>query len=181
MASATLTFSQFSPGVKYNHVGNLSNGGHLSVSTTVCPSTVLSIVRVPNFCTLLDFWARVATNNLNGDQTMQIGTSFTRSAIMSVTTLCQSFSVSVSNQLVLPTPYGLFNQGVFRGGGGTTGVATAATNLMPVKISLSDDANPSPSWTALQATMGVGASASAFFTFMFTYTCDGMAGRTTIR
>jgi hypothetical protein len=177
MASATLTFSQFSPGVKYLHAGVAANGGHLTVCTTVCPSTVLSIVKVPNKSTIIDFWGRVQTGG--ADQTMQMGTSFTRSGIMSVTTLSQSYSTSLSGQLVVPTAYGIFNQGVFRGGGGTTGLATGVTNLMPAKISLSDDVSPSN--VAIQATMGVACSASAFFTFMFLYVCDGMAGRTTIR
>ncbi len=175
MASATLTFSQFSPGAKYAHTGVVANGGHLTVCTTVCPSTVLAIVKVPNKSTIIDFWGRVQTGG--ADQTMQIGTSATRSGIMSVLTLSQTFSIST--QAAGPTGYGIFNQGVFRGGGGTAGLATGVTNLLPMKISLSDDVTPSN--VTIQATMGVGCSASAFFTFMFLYVCDGMAGRTTNR
>lgn len=175
MASVTLTFSQFSPGAKYAHTGVIANGGHLSVSTTVCPSTVLSIVKVPNKSTVIDFWGRVQTGG--ADQTMQIGTSATRSCILSLLTLSQTFSISTQ---ATNSNYGLFNQGVFRGGGGTGGVITGATtNLLPMKVSLSDDVVPSN--VALQANMGVGCSASAFFTFMFLYVCDGMAGRTTNR
>lgn len=177
MASVTLTFSQFSPGAKKVHTGVIANGGHLSVATTVCPSTVLAMCLMPSGATILDYWIRIATGG--ADQNFQMGTSATRSGICSLLTLSQTYSTSLSGQAIVPTPYGIFNQGVYRGGGGTTGVATGLSNLMPVKISLSDDVQPSQVY--IQGNMGVGSSASAFFTVMFFYTCDGMAGKTTIR
>jgi hypothetical protein len=175
MASATLTFSQFSPGVKKVHIGVAANGGHLSVATTVCPSTVLAMCQVASGTTLLDYWVRIQTGGAS--QTFQMGTSATPSGILSVLTLSQTYSIST--QAAAPAQYGIFNQGVIRGGSGTTGLATAVTNLMPTKISLSDDVQPSSVY--IQGNVGAGCSASAFFTAMFFYTNDGTAGRTTIR
>jgi hypothetical protein len=176
MASATLTFSQFSPGVKKVHTGIIANGGHLSVATTVCPSTVLAMCQVASGTTLLDYWLRIQTGGAS--QTFQMGTSATPSGILSVLTLSQTYSIST--QAAAPAQYGIFNQGVIRGGGGTSGDITGAlTNLMPTKISLSDDVQPSSVY--IQGKVGAGCSASAFFTAMFFYTNDGMAGRTTIR
>lgn len=178
MATATLTFSQFSPGVKKVHTGMIANGGALSVATTVCPSTVLQIVAMPHGATICDYWARIQTGGAS--QTFQMGTSATRSAILSLLTLSQTYSTSLSGQAIVPTPYGIFNQGVFRGAGGTSGDITGAlTDLLPVQISLSDDAQPQHVYVL--GTVGAGCSASAFFTIMFFYTCDGMKGRKTIR
>lgn len=177
MASATLTFSQFSPGAKKVHTGMIANGGHLSVATTVCPSTVLQIVAMPHGATICDYWARIQSGGTT--QTFQMGTSATRSAILSLLTLSQTYSTSLSGQAIVPTPYGIFNQGVFRGAGGTSGaVLGATTDLLPVQISLSDDATPQHVYIL---GTGTDVSASAFFTIMFFYTCDGMKGTKTIR
>ena len=177
MATLSLTFSQLSAAGKSVHTGVNVIGGALSVSATVCPSTILHMVPVLNGATLLDFKLRIATGG--ADQTIQIGTSQTPSGIMSLTTLSQSYSTSLSGQLVVPTTYGIFNQGWIQGFGGTTGLKTGVTDLLPVRISLSDDVSPARIW--VQGRVGVACSASAFFTFILFYTMDGLAGHTTIR
>ena len=181
MTSASLTFSQFSPNVKQIHTGIVAVGGHLSRSVTVCPSTVLNMVQVPNGCTLVDFWLRIQNAADDDQQSVQIGTSQTPSGIMSITTLTQtySFSASISLDVLTLNIVGDANHGAIRCPGGTRGATDATTDLMPVRISLSDDAQPSNVW--VQARLGGGVSATAFFTFMLFYTCDGLAGRTTIR
>lgn len=178
MASVSLSFSQLVPQVKAVHTGIIAAGGALSTSaglTTICPSTVLNFCQVPNRATLLDFWIRIQTGGAS--QTLQIGTSQTPSGIMSVTTLSQTYSIST--QSAAPAPYGVFNQGYIRAPGGTTGAVTGVTDLMPVRISISDDVSPASVW--LQGRVGAGCSASAFFTFMVFYTMDGLTGHTTIR
>lgn len=174
MATLSLTFSQFGISAKQVHTGVIAAGGALSVSNTVCPSTILHMVQVPGRCTLLDYWIRIQTGG--ADQTFQIGTSQTTSGIMSLTTLCQTYCLSTQN--ITPAGAGLYNQGIYRGGG-TTGLKTAVTDLMPVQISISDDSIPSRIW--VQGRVGVACSASAFFTFMLFYTCDGLTGHTVIR
>lgn len=182
MASASLTFSQFSTAVKHVHVGIIATGGHLSRSVTVCPSTVLMMCQAPNGATLVDFWLRIQNAADDDQQTVQIGTSQTPSGIMSITTLTQtySFSASISLDVLTLNIVGDANHGTIRAPGGTRGDITGLlTDLMPVRISLSDDYVPSNIW--IQAKLGGGVSASAFFTFMLFYTMDGLAGRTTVR
>ena len=180
MASATITFSEFRPNVNVVHTGVNVTGGSLSTSaalTTICPSTVMHMCRVPSGATLLDFWLRIQTGGAS--QTVQIGTSGSPSGIMSITTLSQTYSVSASSQLVVPSPYGVFDQGWLRAPGGTRAATGATTNLMPVHISLSDDVQPRTVW--VQGNLGAGVSASAFFTFLLYFTTDGLPGHTTIR
>lgn len=169
MASVTSTFSQLQAATKAVHTGIVAVGGALSLSTTISACGVLNMVQVPNKATLLDWWIKIYTGG--AAQTLKIGTSQTHSGIMAVTSLSQTFSTSVSNQLILPTPYGIFNQGFLR--------APGAGDLMPVRISISDDAQPSSVW--VQGRLGAAISTSAYFTFVLFYTMDGLLGHTTIR
>jgi len=176
MATVTTTFSQLSPNVKAVHTGVVAIGSHLSAAATLCPSGRLKMCQVPHGATLLDFWLRVQNAADDDQQTFQIGTSATRSGIMAVTTLSATFSASgcVDLQATMSD-----RRGVVRAPGGTMLGTGAASDLMPVAISISDDAQPRSVWVI--GTLGAGVSASAFFTFMLFYTMDGMIGRTTIR
>jgi hypothetical protein len=182
MATATVTFSQFKPNVNAVHTGINWTGGHLSRSVTLSPSGRLKMCRVPDQAVLTDFWLRTQNAADDNQQTWQIGTSATRSGIMSITTVTQtySFSASISLDTLTLQIIGDSNNGTIRAPGGTRNDITGAlTDLMPVKISLSDDAEPQSVWVI--GTIGGGISASAFFTFMLFYSNDGGAGRTTIR
>lgn len=166
MASASLSFSQLSPNVVQTHTGICMAGGALTVSTTVCPSTVLNMCRVPNGATIIDYWLHARTGA--AAQTFQIGTSQMPSGIMKVLTACESLTLSSQ---VVNGPYGTNNQGYWRGPGDG--------DLLPVRISLSDDVQPANVW--LQLRCGEGCSASAYFTFMVFYTMSGLIGHNTIR
>ena len=182
MATATVTFSQFLPNIGLVHTGVNVCGGHLSRSVTLSPSGRLKMCVLPNQATIVDFWLRTQNAADDDQQTWQIGTSATRSGIMSVTTVTQtySFSASISLDTLTLQIVGDANHGTIRAPGGTRGDITGAlTDLLPVKISLSDDAQPLNVWVI--GTLGAGVSASAFFTFLMFYTNNGMAGRTTIR
>lgn len=178
MASASISFSQLSPPGKVVHTGVIVSGAALSTSTglaTVCPSTVLAITNFPNKATLLNFWGRIQTGGAS--QTFQMGTSNAPSAVMSVTTLSET--LSISTQATSPGGYGVFNQGWFSPWGGTQGGTGAASDLMPVQFSISDDVSPQS--VMVRGNVGAGCSASAFFTFIFMYTMDGLKGHTVTR
>lgn len=181
MASATVTFSQFSANLKAVHVGVVATGGHFSASATICPSSVLNMCELPNGATIVDFYLRIQNAADDDQQTVQIGTSNAPSGIMSVTTVTQtySFSASISLDTLTLVIVGDANHGTIRAPGGTRGATGATTDLMPVRISLSDDVSPARVW--VQGRLGGGVSVSAFFTFMLFYTMDGLAGRTTTR
>lgn len=176
MATATVSYSQLSPNVKAVHTGIVCVGGAASTSTTWSPSSIHKICQVPHGATIVDFWGKIATGGAG--QSLQLGTSQTRSGIMAVMTICMTFSFSASISLDTLTLVieGPNDQKSYRAPGGTRG---GVENLMPVRISLSDDAQPQSIWVL--GTLGAGVSASAFHTFMMFYTMDGLAGRTTIR
>ena len=179
MATVTNTFSQFSPAIKAVHTGLIATGGHLSVAATLSPSGRLKMVELPHHATITGFWLRIQGAADDDQQNFQMGTSATRSGIMAITTLTATYTFSASIALdivtldLLPTPK------VIRAPGGTRGAAGATTDLMPVRISLSDDVSPKRVWVI--GTLGAGVSASAFMTLMMVYTMDGLVGRTTIR
>jgi len=179
MATVSFTFSQLhgNPGVPVPLVHTCVNvaGAALSLAVNTSASSVFRLLTVPNGTTLVDFWLRAQTGGAN--QTIELGTSQTRSGIMSITTACQTFSIST--QPTVPTAMGVFNQGWFRAPGGTQGGTGAVTDLMPVRISLSDDVQPAQ--VDILMKLGVAVSSSAFFTFMLFYTNNGMKGHTTIR
>lgn len=170
MATATTTFSQLSPNLKAVHTGINVAGGHLSASATLSPSGVLNMVKVPNGATIVDFWLKVVSGGV--DNNIQIGTSQTPSGIMSITTLTATFTATHANYIstTIRAPGGTGSQ---------SGLSANTDDFLPIRISLSDDAQPSSVW--VQARIGADVSASAFFTFMLFYTMDGLAGRTTIR
>lgn len=168
MASATLTLSQLSPNLKSVHVGINTAGGATQTAPSSA-SSILNICKLPNGATIVDFWASVA--NGGADQTFQMGTSSTPSGIMSVTTLSTTYTLSVGTA----EEVNIVNKTI-RAPGGTTG---SVPNLMPIRISLSDDVQPSSVW--IQGRFSVAASSSALVTVLFFYTMDGLAGRTTIR
>lgn len=179
MATATNTFSQFSPVLKAVHTGVIATGGHLSVAVTLSPSGRLKMVELPHNATITDFWLRIQCAADDDQQNFQMGTSATRSGIMSITTLTATytFSASISLDVLTLNLHRTPNQ--IQAPGGTRGAVDGTTDLMPVHISLSDDVSPRKVW--IIGTLGAGVSASAFLTAMFLYTMDGMVGRTTIR
>jgi hypothetical protein len=183
MATATVTMSQLRPNGPPNiHTGTVFTGSHLLVAasggqaTTISPSTVILAVKVPNGATIYDFMGSIATGGAG--QTLTLGTSNTNSGIMSIMTICQtfSFSASISLDVLTQVTEGPHDQKWFRAPGGTRG---AMKNLLPVRISLSDDVSPANVW--VQARLSVACSDSAVFTFGLFYTMDGLLGRTTIR
>lgn len=176
MASLTHTFSQFSDNLKAVHTGMICAGGALSRTTTICPSSVLNMVQVPHGATLLDFYLKIVQGG--ADQHVEIGTSNTPSGIMQLTTLTRthSFSASISLDVLTLTVHGDNDRLYIRAPGGARG---GTSDLMPVRISLSDDVQPASIW--LQGRVAVGVSASAFFNFVLFYTMDGLTGHTTIR
>lgn len=179
MATATNTFSQFTPVLKAVHTGINAAGGHLSVAVTLSPSGRLKMVEMPHNATIVDFWLRIQGAADDDQQNFQMGTSATRSGIMAITTLTATytFSASISLDVVTLNLHRTPNQ--IQAPGGTRGAVDGTTDLMPVHISLSDDVSPRKVW--IIGTLGAGVSASAFITAMFMYTMDGMKGRTTIR
>ena len=169
MATLTVTMSQLSPNVKAVHTGINVAASALSLSSTFTPSNILWMVKIPNHATIVDYWLKIQTGG--AAQTVAIGTASSPTGIMAATSLSQTYSISVSNQLITPTPYGIFNQGWLR--------APGPGDTMPVRISLSDDASPSSVW--VQGKLTVAISNSAYFSFALFYTMDGMLGHTTIR
>ncbi len=174
---ATVTASQLSSDAKAVHTGVNVTGSALSIAGTLAASSVILLSKVPNGATLVDWILRFESASVS-TQTIELGTSATPSGIMTVTTLSHTLSVtSSSGAAVTPTDYGVFNQGWIRSPGGTSGLQT--NDLMPVRISLSDDVQPSSVW--IQARTGQDICNSAFFVWTLFYTMDGMRGHTTIR
>lgn len=169
MATLSVTFSQFSANVKAVHTGLISAGGSATLAADASASSIFKLCQVPNKATLEDWWLHLGGSQAG--QVLKLGTSQTPSGIMSATTLSQSYSTSLSGQLIVPTPRGIFNQGWLR--------APGAGGLMPVRISLSDDAQPSSIWVHAKAAAVI--SNGIVFTFKLFYTMDGSTGRTTIR
>ena len=179
MATATNTFSQFSPVLKAVHTGLGATGGHLSVAATISPSSRLKMVELPHNATITDFWLRIQCAADDDQQNFQMGTSATRSGIMAITTLTATFTFSASISLDVLTLNLHRTPNQIQAPGGTRGAVDGTTDLMPVHISISDDVSPRRLW--IIGTLGAGVSASAFMTLMMVYTMDGMRGRTTIR
>ncbi len=171
---ATVTASQLSSDAKAVHTGVNVTGSALSIAGTLAASSVILLSKVPNGATLVDWIMRFESASAS-TQTLEFGTSASPSGIMTITTLSQTFSHSGSQ--VEPVGYGVFNQGWIRSPGGTAGLQT--NDLMPVRISLSDDVQPSSVW--IQARTGQDICNSAFFVWTLFYTMDGMRGHTTIR
>lgn len=181
MATVSFTFSQLhgAAGVPAPvvHTGVNLTGAALSLAVNTSASSVFRVLTMPGQgTTLVDFWLRIQTGGAS--QTVQLGTSATNSGIMSVTTLSQTFSYS-STQSILNIGAGVMNQGWIRAPGGTSGVATGITDLLPVRLSVSDDVQPLT--VDIQMRLGAAISSSAFFTFMLFYTSNGLKGHTTIR
>jgi hypothetical protein len=152
--------------VKAHHEGVIAVASNTTLAATATASSILLLARVPHGATLLDYWVKLFTGGVA--QTLKLGTSATPSGILALTSLSQTYSISTQN--IAPTPYGIFNQGMLRHGAG---------DLLPARISLSDDVVQR--WVWVQGTLGVAISASAFCTFMLFYTMDGMLGRATLR
>ncbi len=167
MATLTFTLSQFAANVKAHHTGSAVVGGAISVSATICPSSIIYMVRVPSGATITDYWLKIATGG-GGPQTFQMGTSFSPSGLMSVTTLTHTFSLSTQNITAPAAGDANYAQNWLR--------APGAGDLMPLRISLSDDAQPSYHW--IRGNVGAGCSASAYLTLMLWYTVDGLLGHT---
>lgn len=162
---STFTASLFNANVKATHTGLIAVGGHVSISATGTASSVVLLNRIPNGATLCDWWFRYQSGA--ADQGAELGTSASPSGIMAMTTLSLTLSHSGSIQMLA----GNFGQSYYR--------APMGGDKMPVHISLSDDLQPAE--VRLRMTLRTAISASLVLTFMFFYTMDGLAGRTTIR
>lgn len=181
MATVTRTCSMFSPVPKSVHTGVLCNGSALSLSVSFSASGRLKMLQVPNNCTIVDFWLRIQTTETGAANTFEFGTSHSRSGIMSLTTITQtySFSASISLDTLTLNIIGDSNHGAIRAPGGTRNDVTAITDLMPVRISLTaTDIAHLPVWLIGKTGKW---STSAFFTCMIFYTMDGMTGRTELK
>ncbi len=177
MASLTFTFSQLQSEVVQRHVGIVAAGGAYSWAVTMSPSSVMALCRVPDGATIVDFWMRYSSGA--AAQTLELGTSQTPSGIMSLTTLSSTYSLSVGTA-ELVSIYGNNDRGVIDArSGGTRGNRGAITDLLPVRISLSDDYQPNWVWVQGRGTTSI--SATAFATFMLFSTSDGLTGHPTIR
>lgn len=176
MATVTRTCSMFSPVPKNVHNGIICNGSALSLAVSFSASGRLKMLQVPNRCTIVDFWVRLQTTETAAVNTFKIGTSASRSGIMSITTITNTYSLSTQvTALVL----GDANDGVIHAPGGTRAGTGAATDLMPVRISYTaTDIADIPVWIFGKSSKW---STSAFFTCMFFYTMDGMAGHTELK
>lgn len=180
MATATVTFSSFrGNNVVANHTGVQVTGGHLSRSVTLSPSGRLKMWLMPHGANIVDYWVRIQNAADDDQQSFQMGTSATRSGILSNTTLTATYTFSASISLDVVTLNLNPVPNVIHGPSGTRGLATDVNDLLPVRISLSDDVQPRTVWVI--GTLGAGISASAYLTALMFYTMDGMAGRTTIR
>lgn len=164
----TFTASFFNSQVKATHAGINAVGAHYSGSATGTASSVVLLNFVPNGATLVDWWFRYQSGA--ADQGIEIGTSATPSGIMAMTTL--SLTLSHSGSIVGGSPIaGTFGRSYYR--------APMGGDLMPIHISLSDDAQPAT--TQIQMVLRTAISASLVLTWMLFYTMDGLTGRTTIR
>ena len=86
MATATVTFSALQPNpIPMCHTGLNVAACHLSRSVTLSPSGRLKMLQMPNQTVICDFWLRTQNAADDDQQTWQLGTSATRSGIMSVT------------------------------------------------------------------------------------------------
>lgn len=169
---ATFTASQLRTNVYERHAGLNVTAAAVAAAVTGTASSVVLLSRVPTGATLVDFWMRLRSGGVS--QTVKIGTSASPSGIMSITTLSVTYSHSAT--AIVPTDAGVMGQWWIRAPGGTRG---GGTDLMPVRISLSDDVQPAEVW--IQATMGVAISASLLLSWCLFYLTDGMPGHTTIR
>jgi hypothetical protein len=165
---STFTASLLNSNVKATHTGIVPVGAHVSVTATGTASSVVLLNFVPNGATLVDWWFRYQSGA--ADQGAEIGTSATPSGIMAMTTL--SLTLSHSGSIAGGSPIaGVFGQSYYR--------APMGGDKMPVRISLSDDAQPAT--TRIKMVLRTAISASLVLTWMLFYTMDGLAGRTTIR
>ena len=164
---ATWTASLLQSGIKAVHTGIQAVGSTLTLCETGTASSVIILNSVPQGATLVDWWLRLRTGA--ADQGFELGTSASPSGIAAMVTMSQTISMSgLATEVVLA---GLSSQFYYR--------APHGGDLMPVRISLSDDARPltTPLWLRLRTAI----SASLQMSWMLFYTMDGMQGHTTIR
>lgn len=169
MATVSTTFSQFRDSVVKTHTGLIATGGAYSNSTTICPSGILLLCKLPDGATILDYWLKISARGAAANS-VEIGTSNTNSGIMALTALSFTMSTSASAQPVLPTQYGVWNQAWLR--------APGIADELPVRISLTGSTQETV-WAQLRISAEV--TGSAYFTFMCFYTMDGIRGHSTIR
>lgn len=162
---ATVTASLIGPSVKAVHTGIVCTGAALAQRTTLTASSVILLNTIPNGATLVDWWFRYTDGA--ADQGLEIGTSNSPSGIMAMTTLTITISMSgLATEVRLAGPFNSYR-------------CAMGGDLMPVRISLSDDVQPAS--VQLRMTLRAGISASADLTWMLFYTMDGLPGHTTIR
>ncbi len=165
---ASFTASLLSANIKAVHTGIVAVGGATSNSATTTASSVVLLSKVPHGATLVDWWFRFQSGA--ADAGAEIGTSNSPSGIMAMTTL--SLTLSHSGTIIAGTPIGgTFNRNYYR--------APMGGDLMPVRISLSDDVQPAEVWVKM--TFRTALSESMALTWMLFYTTDGLKGHTTIR
>jgi hypothetical protein len=162
---STFTASLLNANVKATHTGIIAVGAAASISATGTASSVVLLNFVPNGATLVDWWFRYQSGAAT--QSIEIGTSATPSGIMAMTSLTLTLSHSGSIQLI----GGTFGRSYYR--------APMGGDLMPVRISLSDNAQPAT--TRIQMVLRAAISASMVLSWMLFYTMDGLTGHTTIR
>jgi len=162
---STFTASLLNANVKATHTGIIPVGAHVSVSATGTASSVVLLNFVPSGATLVDWWYRYQSGA--AEQSIEIGTSASPSGIQAMTSLSLTLSHSGSIQVIA----GTFGRSYYR--------APMGGDLMPVRISLSDDVQPATA--RIQMVLRTAISASLVLTWMLFYTMDGLAGRSTIR
>lgn len=154
MATLTATL-QYATTPKAVHTGVLHTGARAQTGSTLTASSVILLCDLPDGATVLDWWAFI--DGAGANQVVQIGTSNTPSGIAS------AFSLS----------------GVTAGAVGAGGFRAPFGDLLPVRISLSDDVEPAQ--VNVQAKLGAAISASIVLNFNLFYTMDGTPGANTIR
>ncbi len=163
---ATFTASQLRPNLAAPHTGIQVTGGSLTLSATATASSILLMCRVPNGATILNYDMYVRQGG--AAQVVNLGTSATPSGIASAFSL----STAVGNASISAMPIQLTgNYQTFWYG--------PAGDLLPVRISMSDDAIPQ--WVWVQAKLGITISATLIARLQLYYTMDGYLGHTTIR
>ena len=141
-------------------------GGNLTLSATATASAVLLMCRVPNGATILSYEMYIRQGGVA--QVVQLGTSDSPSGIaaaFSLSTAVGNASIS-AGPIQLTGDYNTFWYG-------------PAGDLLPVRISISDDANPQ--WVWVQAKLKLSISSTLIARLQLYYTMDGYLGHTTIR
>lgn len=147
------------------HTGVHVTGGVITISGTTTAATVVYLCQVPNGATIIDWTLYLSDGDqiLGGaNQKVVLGTSATLSGL-------GAFSLSGTATLDPHLHTGRFEP-------------QGKVDLMPVRISLSDDPGASSVWLTAKFEIAPSTSNSVLIArFLVTYTMDGLTGHTTIR